>query len=207
MTALQFIFWIMGSVSLWYSDDIEKNFKLSHETLILIEEHFDLVEKVETDKESLAYYQAKKIAIYFSRNSSYVNEYGQLEVTQKVLNSITTSTLKSVLESKDPYSLAYYLQGAFEVCPQESKTMIIRDDVIATFPDSHLKTMIEGYFFFSGQEELSLEMLPKLKKKLHDIFLHVIDPSYGDQETMQKLQNIHDGASNSAPIFEEGAKC
>jgi hypothetical protein len=54
---------------------------------------------------------------------------------------------------------------------------------------------LQGFFEISGATEMTAPQVEQLKKHLHMVFEHEIDPSAGDAKTQEKLNQIHHGGS------------
>lgn len=52
---------------------------------------------------------------------------------------------------------------------------------------------LQGYFEISELTELNEKQIKVIKRHLDLVFAHDIDPSLGDKEHQEKLQDIHDG--------------
>lgn len=99
-----------------------------------------------------------------------------------------------------PRELVYWLQGAFEITGL--KTLSAEQTACVK---SHLNLTLlcapEGGPFVHWlqgalleRESLDERQTEIIRKRLSDVFLHVIDPSYsGDPEVQAELQDVHDG--------------
>jgi len=52
---------------------------------------------------------------------------------------------------------------------------------------------LQGFMEISGAQEITKEQVSVIKKHLEIVFVHEIDPSYGDAENQGKLNKIHSG--------------
>lgn len=52
---------------------------------------------------------------------------------------------------------------------------------------------LQGYFEVSKSEELTVEQTAIIHAHLSMVFVHEIDPSYGDKAHQAKLNEIHNG--------------
>lgn len=64
---------------------------------------------------------------------------------------------------------------------------------------------LNGYFEISDPKEIGQEETEMIKKHLKLVFKHEIDPSMGDEEHQEELNNIHNN-SEKWP-YEEGVRC
>lgn len=51
----------------------------------------------------------------------------------------------------------------------------------------------QGFLEIGNPKEITEEQLVVIKKHLNMVFTHEIDPSMGDEEHQQQLNNIHNG--------------
>lgn len=56
---------------------------------------------------------------------------------------------------------------------------------------------VNGFFEISGAKTLDEKQVDTIKKHLALVFKHEIDPSYGDEEHQQQLNQIHHGPDGS----------
>jgi len=56
---------------------------------------------------------------------------------------------------------------------------------------------LQGFFEVSNAESITREQTEVIKKHLNLVFTHEIDPSMGDAEHQNKLNDIHNGKHNS----------
>ena len=70
---------------------------------------------------------------------------------------------------------------------------------------------LQGYFELSGNEMLSLEQTKTIKNHLHMVFIHEIDPSFGDktkQEVLTKAHQYNPGGTLTTPgPFDMALNC
>jgi hypothetical protein len=50
---------------------------------------------------------------------------------------------------------------------------------------------LQGHFELNGYNALTKEQVEMIGKHLNLVFLHEIDPSYGDEKHQEELNNIH----------------
>lgn len=56
-------------------------------------------------------------------------------------------------------------------------------------------TWLAGFFEACGEKEITADQLKTIKTKLSSVFIHEIDPSFGDAQEI--LNEIHQGFNNS----------
>jgi hypothetical protein len=56
---------------------------------------------------------------------------------------------------------------------------------------------LQGFFEISNAKQLDERQTEMIKKHLALVFVHEIDPSYGDKEEQAKLNNIHNKPETS----------
>lgn len=104
---------------------------------------------------------------------------------------------------------AYWLQGYFEIAEpatvELSKIEIIKKHLSLVFEfdkgNSHMKNFcyrLSGMLAIRRINGVGLDgdMTDLIKSELSSLFVHSIDPTYGDKETQNKLNQIH-GTSNA----------
>lgn len=64
---------------------------------------------------------------------------------------------------------------------------------------------LQGFFELTNTEEISKEQVNMIKNHLKLVFVHDIDPSMGDANHQDELNNIHNG--NSTPPNNEAMRC
>jgi hypothetical protein len=62
---------------------------------------------------------------------------------------------------------------------------------------------LQGYFELNGYTDLTKEQVETIGKHLNLVFVHEIDPSYGDEKHQEKLNNIHNSPFDHGP----GMRC
>ena len=87
MTALQFLYWILGVTQLCWLDSNQQF--LTNYTIQLIQKHFELVKEIETDKP--LFEEAEKVSIYFNfgYKSRFVLVNDDLEEIQSSILKLT----------------------------------------------------------------------------------------------------------------------
>jgi hypothetical protein len=66
---------------------------------------------------------------------------------------------------------------------------------------------LQGYFEIHGKaESLTPQQVEMIKRHLALVFQHEIDPSFGDEQTQQTLNNIH-GNNPMAHTQTPGVRC
>lgn len=56
---------------------------------------------------------------------------------------------------------------------------------------------LKGFLDLTDQKEITKEQIDCIQRHLALVFKYEIDPSYGDEQLQNELQNIHDGTEPS----------
>lgn len=66
---------------------------------------------------------------------------------------------------------------------------------------------LQGLFELTDTSTLTERQVNLIKKHLQLVFIHEIDPSYGDKEVQEHLNKIHNEDNNNWSYYEPGARC
>jgi hypothetical protein len=67
---------------------------------------------------------------------------------------------------------------------------------------------LQGYFEITGADAtLGPAQIDRIKKHLALVFVHEIDPSFGDAEAQKKLNEVHGGGSSPNPFDKTLIRC
>jgi hypothetical protein len=112
---------------------------------------------------------------------------------------------------------AYWLQGYFEISEDvteinERRLSIIKAHLSLVFEydkePSKFIHWLKGFLDGANHNSLTPELTDKVKKELHSIFKHVIDPSYtNDPKKQNEMNAIHNSSNNHLFSKEEGVRC
>jgi len=67
---------------------------------------------------------------------------------------------------------------------------------------------LSGYFELTNKETISLEQSECIQRHLRMVFIHEIDPSFGDQEHQDELNKAHNVLISIGEIsYEDNVRC
>lgn len=66
---------------------------------------------------------------------------------------------------------------------------------------------LQGFFELTGTKELTIEQVDQIKKHLHLVFKHEIDPSFGDEKHQKELDKIHHGENQHLVSGDGQMRC
>jgi hypothetical protein len=177
MRTQEFLYWLLGAVEL--GGFVEQNDK----TKSIILRHIKMVEAYGHNKPSDDYNLVMMIKGIVTLGS--IKEDNLHDLVKAIQSQLITTK-----EHMHSTMIAYYIQGAYELC--DINKIKICSWVTSKFPKEKLCYAIDSIFLMTNnQGDFSLLELERFKKILSDYFIAEIDPCYGEYKDV--LNAIHNG--------------
>jgi hypothetical protein len=177
MRAIELLYWLLGSIQAGQVSSIKRGTMLCN----IILAHIELVAKLNEYRDE--------------RTSLSIDLVAQIKGILTFTDLDETKNLEEVIlkvigadSTKPKFATAYYLQGAFELA--DIGYIRINDKQLSSFPDCDLLQKLEFLFKISGDSYIGVDMVHNLKEYVANIFVHVIDNSYGTKS--QELIEVHE---------------